>query len=132
MNFFGYRIIWYPTHIAGPISDGSLDQLPESWQRVIEHEKRHHDQQGRWTFPLWFFLYLLVPLPVHFAYFRWLFERDAYSVTLFHTPDHLRGLRIVSIVENLDRDYGHTWPMESMEVWFSERLKEIRSGAWSP
>lgn len=56
-------------------------------EAILEHEAVHVGQFRRFGFgSAWlgvlpmFFLYVLLPVPIGFAYFRWRFEREAYAV----------------------------------------------------
>src|SRR5688572_24111951 len=59
----------------------------ESWDRwpavvqleVLTHEAKHVEQFRKWTPPLFALLYVLFPLPLGLAWFRYKMERDAYA-----------------------------------------------------
>jgi hypothetical protein len=98
---------------------GPIIGVPESWRAVdgkiyvegpyeatILHELVHIDQfrkfglGSRWLgiLPM-FFLYALLPLPLGFAWGRWVFEREAYAVTLRWYKEH----RVWEYKARLDR-----------------------------
>ena len=61
------------------VTDDWDDRDP--WDRYVtmRHEAVHLRQFRRYTLPGMAFLYLLIPLPVGLAYFRYRFEREAYA-----------------------------------------------------
>jgi len=90
----------------------------EGWRHVIEHELYHVEQYRRfWHF--YSLLYLLVPLPILFAYFRWRFERVAY----LHQIKHY-GRSVEVTVDLLWRVYGWCWPKPLMRRWFNKELRK--------
>lgn len=64
--------------------------VPDSWKHLpdisriitLRHERVHMRQRQRLTLPLFTLLYLLVPLPGGLAYFRTLFEMEAYEESI--------------------------------------------------
>lgn len=85
---------------------------------LIDHEKVHIEQYKKYTVPGFLFLYVLVPLPIFFAYFRWRFEREAYMVQL------RLGVEVEEIVKSLSSGYGYPWPKFLMRSWFNKQLKK--------
>ena len=70
-------------------------------------------------------LYLFLPLPMGFAYFRWVAERYAYRtgfrVLLAHGWTHRR--LIEKAVKQLSTArYGWTWPAPWVRAWFTKNL----------
>lgn len=113
--------------------------VPEGWQSrslasriaVLEHELIHVKQCAKIGFgsaivglPLYTILYLLLPLPIGLAYFRWRFEREAYvhgiNVRVRIEP-HRYNEKIDSAVKQLTTGlYGWTWPFKkSVEKYFA-------------
>jgi hypothetical protein len=105
--------------------------VPEGWEArnlagriaVLEHELRHVKQCARCGFgnpivglPLFTILYLLLPLPIGLAYFRWRFEREAYAHGInvrIKIEPHRRQDKIDSAVKQLTTGlYGWTWPFK--------------------
>lgn len=79
-------------------------------------------------FPLYGLCYLLLPLPIGLAWFRWRFEREAYAhginVRTEFEP-HRRDDLIDSAVKQLTTGaYGWTWPFpKSVRRYFEEHCK---------
>ena len=86
--------------------------------QVLEHEKVHVAQYRRLSVPLFLFLYLLMPLPIGLAYFRWRLEREAY---LLEINEHGRGIE--DVVQTLWHGYGWPWPRRWMRAWFVRHAK---------
>lgn len=107
----GRRTIWAPTG-----ADLTINGLLRR-ETIIRHELIHIAQARRW--PVWFQLsYLLLPLPVGFAYFRWRFEREAYLVNL-----RAGQTSIDAVVDSLWGFYAWTWPKPWMRRWFAKELR---------
>jgi hypothetical protein len=133
---------------------GGVVGYPTGWEKrsiegriaVLEHELVHIRQCAKlgfgnvWVgFPLYMITYLLLPLPVGLAYFRWCYEREAYAhgirMRLLMQP-HLRQRLIDSAVNQLTSgNYGWTWPFpKNVRAYFEEALplvsdKELEKGA---
>lgn len=104
----GPRVIYAP--------DGTDLARLDRHEVTILHELVHIGQARRW--PVWFQLsYLLVPVPIVFAWFRWRWEREAYLVTL-----RARRGTIEQVVQVLWRGYGWCWPRPWMRRWFEREL----------
>lgn len=104
------RTIYAPTHvdIAGPL---------HPYATTIAHELVHVAQWRRfWAF-LWLG-YILLPLPVLFAWCRWAAEREAYLV------DIRAGRSVDDVVNTLWRSYGWPWPKPLMRRWFVKELSK--------
>ena len=99
-----------PNGLAVPSSVVQYDHL-------IVHERVHiksWHQYGIVGFPI---LYLLVPCPVIFAYFRWKIEREAYLVNI------VRGdTTIERAVNKLWSKYCWPWPKSWMTRWFKQQI----------
>ena len=100
--------IWAP--IGTDLS--RLDQ----YRVVIHHELVHVMQARRWPV-LWQLSYLLLPLPVGLAYFRWRSERAAYLVDL-----RAGRVTVERVVQSLWSVYGWTWPRGLMRRWFLREM----------
>ncbi len=103
----GPRTIWAPSHVR-------LDHL-DAYESILRHELVHVRQVRRW-FVLWHLSYLLLPLPVLLAWFRWRWEREAFLVNL-----RAGDMGVDDIVDSLWHGYGWCWPRPLMRRWF---LKE--------
>lgn len=99
------RTIYYPTSVHDPFAHPV----------VLEHELVHVQQWRRWGLFLWI-SYLLLPLPIGLAWFRFRWEREAYLVQLARAPD--REHEIERIVDVLWFGYARPWPRSWMRRWF--------------
>ena len=72
-------------------------------------------QWERWGLLLWI-SYLLLPLPIGLAWFRFRWEREAYLPEILQAPE--RALAIERVVESLWRGYAYPWPRAWMRRWF--------------
>jgi hypothetical protein len=120
---------WYITPILCfvdkdfTITIGKNSYVPDDWdtwskkeqEETIKHETPHVDQWKKYGF---FFpmLYLLLPVPCIFAYFRWKFERKAYLINIRD------GRSIESVVQSLWSNYFFTWPKPLMRRWFEKKM----------
>lgn len=83
---------------------------------VLRHEATHARQAKKW--PGWYQVsYLLLPLPVLFAYFRFRWEREAMLVDI-----HSQTKTIEEVIHVLWHSYGWCWPRPWMRRWFTKRL----------
>ena len=103
---------------------------------VLLHERVHMRQAKKYTFPLYAFLYLFVPLPLGLAYFRMRFEREAYEETIRYDletrpklldPERLALFRRVIIDQFTTGAYGWMWPFRhQLECWFDDVVLQHR------
>lgn len=102
------RVIYAPNHV-------DLSDL-ERHRVIIQHELVHIRQARRW--PVLFQVsYLLLPLPVGLAWFRFYWERHAYLVDI-----HAGRLTVEDVVQTLWSNYGWVWPKPWMRRWFERKL----------
>lgn len=83
----------------------------------LEHELVHVEQWNRYG--IWFWIsYLFLPIPFGLAWFRWRWEREAYSTELIYwwTPE-----QIVDVLAS--RTYLWPWPKKKMLAWFQKEHK---------
>jgi hypothetical protein len=106
------RTIYYPTSVRDPFTHPV----------VIEHELVHVQQWQRWGLFLWI-SYLLLPLPIGLAWFRFRWEREAYLVQLAHAPERERNREIDRIVDVLWFGYARPWPRRWMRRWFQRNVE---------
>lgn len=102
---------------------------------VLKHELVHMRQRKRYTPFLYALLYLFLPLPIIFAYFRMKFEKAAYEETfrakLEQYPD-THDLNTASYRERVvqyfvSSEYLWMWPFRaSIEAWYDETIKRIQ------
>lgn len=125
---------------------GCTVYAPESWfdsgdtNRIItlRHERVHMRQRRMFTMPLFTFLYLLFPLPGGLAYFRTMFEMEAYEETIRATVElYPNGAQLVlkreaklQMVENfIGPGYFWMWPFrERIERWYDDTVTKVLAG----
>jgi hypothetical protein len=98
------------------------DAWKERHKSIIEHETIHYEDFQRMGLLAFSFLYLLFPLPVVFAWGRWMLERKAYLVNIRAEPEDRRDNEIERIVESLWINYAWTWPRSWMRKWFKDNV----------
>lgn len=106
------RTIYVPTSVGDPYAH------PD----VLEHELVHVRQWQRWGVLFWL-SYVLLPLPVGLAWFRFYWEREAYLVQLARARDRER--EITRIVDALWFGYARPWPRRWMRRWFTRKAREL-------
>ena len=125
LNIFGAGTAWTTVGNTIYYPDAIVD--PMLFPDIIEHEKVHVEQFKKYSVPLFLFLYVLVPLPLFFSYFRWKFEREAYVVELKYLAAHRKnfdmGTAIDQVVKSLWSFYVCTWPTWLMRSWFKKQLQ---------
>ena len=125
LNNFGGGIAW--TTLGDTIYFPDAIEDPYLFPEIIEHEKVHLKQYEQYGTPLFLFLYIFVPLPVFFSYFRWKFEREAYllEAKLYIEQGRIDVDTIVEeMVKSLWSFYGFVWPKSWMRNWFLKQLKQ--------
>jgi len=103
------RTIWYPTTVDDPYR----------YVTLIRHECVHVSQWRKWNVLFWL-TYLMLPLPIGLAWFRWRWEREAMLVNIRAAYDPAR--EIERCVNALWREYAWTWPKKRMRKWFLEHV----------
>ena len=110
------------TRVFFPV-DWSIEHATFEDCVTLQHEAIHA-QQYKQLGPLMWVLYLLVPLPIGLAYFRYKFERDAYLQSYSaarkygNRPDIEHYVRVLS-----GPDYLWTWPKKSVRKWFKKHAR---------
>ncbi|GAB4309550.1 MAG: hypothetical protein Kow0069_08950 [Promethearchaeota archaeon] len=133
----------YATHYTTTFHPGIyvphtfLKWKPGRIVELFDHESVHLRQYARvgGTIP-YLFLYLLVPLPLLLAYFRYKWEKEAYERTIVHAyneggPEKVRGEKFVSsMVERLcGPEYGFTWhDRAAVRKWVLETVDRVERG----
>ena len=125
LNKLGAGTYW--TTIGDTIYYPDAIEDPYLFPELIEHEKIHLQQYKKYGTFLFLFLYILFPLPIFFAYFRWKFEREAYLVQAKMyiaekrtTPEYISE----SISKTLWNNYFFTWPRALMKKWLLKQLNK--------
>jgi hypothetical protein len=103
------RTIYYPTSVRDPYAH------PD----ILAHELVHVQQWKRWGVFLWI-SYVLLPLPIGLAWFRFRWEREAYLVQIAAAADRER--EIDRIVDVLWFGYARPWPRSWMRRWFRRNV----------
>ncbi len=124
----------FMTHYISTV--GYTVYVPDRWYSnndiarmiVLRHERVHMRQRRAFTLPFYAFLYLLFPLPCGLAYFRTLFEMEAYEETIRATVElYPNGVDLVrmdrakqQMVENFTGPgYFWMWPFKKrVEAWY--------------
>ena len=104
------RTITYPDHVEDPFDP--------SYRGTFLHEIEHVKQWDVWWVIQPITYVLGVPLPVLFAYFRWLWERGPYLIQINRgefTPKQAADM--------LWDNYGWPWPWWWMERWFEKHKR---------
>jgi len=121
---------------------GQTIYVPAKWEHTSEdaryvtlcHERVHMRQFRRYTWPGMAILYLLVPLPMGFAYFRARFEMQAYAESM-RAEAVVGGMERVASAEYREylfrqftgASYGWMWPYRrSLQRWYEAALQEAR------
>jgi hypothetical protein len=105
------RTVYTPAYVGDPYI----------YPTILSHELVHVRQHIKWQ--VWYELsYLLLPLPVLFAYGRWCWEREAYMQNLSDRPT---AANVEYIVNSLWKKYAWTWPRFLMRRWFNKQLRGI-------
>lgn len=108
----GGKTIYFP--VDYPLSYEKLQGISSS-EVTIRHELVHIRQARK--YPVWFQVsYLLFPIFIFFAWFRWRWEREAYMVNI------RAGADIDRIVDILWKVYLFPWPKPWMRKWFREQV----------
>ena len=119
---------------------GEKVYVPTAWDTystatkaiTLRHERVHMRQAkrtGRIAFSL---LYLLVPFPVVFAYFRMKFEKEGYEESLrayneYYGPRFFtQGLKDSIVSHFTTSEYIWMWPWKAdVERWYDETINKI-------
>lgn len=112
--------IYSPSYVD--LSDPNFESRYSS---IIRHEMVHAKDQKRWS--VFFYIsYLLLPLPMGLAWFRWYWERKAYLESVLERPDfESKNRRIEWIANSLGgSDYLFTWPKPWIKKWFWKQVEK--------
>tara|TARA_Y100000310_G_scaffold345780_1_gene469768 strand:+ start:2102 stop:2683 length:582 start_codon:yes stop_codon:yes gene_type:complete len=132
LNFQKYFMTNYVTTINNTI------YVPSSWDNlddrskivILRHERIHLVQKKKYTFFLFTLLYLFLPFPMFFAYFRTKFEKEAYEETIrvkaaLYGRNSIRRPEFKSfLVKQFTTPmYGWMWIFKgSIENWATETI----------
>lgn len=96
---------------------------------ILHHEKVHLEQMRRYTTIGFYFLYLFIPLPFCYSYFRTKFEREAYEISIRYRArdyglDNMYREWLVSMFS--DVTYGWSWiNRKDNEAWYDNFVKTL-------
>lgn len=118
------------TTVYTPLSWNSMSEARKSI--ILRHERVHMRQKRKYGMFFFSVLYLFVPLPFLFSYFRMKFEMEAYEETIRAQKEYYgqEFLLIPSVRDAMIRrftgpDYFWTWILRSsVEKWYDERTGE--------
>lgn len=99
--------VYYPRDRPNP---------PEQTDWELRHELVHVEQWRRYG--VWFWIsYLLLPVPIGLAWYRWRWEREAYLVDL------KIGVPLEDVLRALGSwTYFWPWPKRWMRQWFEKQI----------
>lgn len=127
-------MISYTTTVGSTIYVGESWALRPEASRIIilRHEVVHLRQAKKYTLPLFWILYLFVFFPAGLAYFRWIFEKAAYTETLKAIAD-VNGRAALSRIdkEGIVKQFtgaAYLWPWpfrKTVEQWYDSTVAEI-------
>ncbi len=123
---------------------GSTIYVPSGWTQspplyralILRHEAVHLRQFKDYGVPLFALLYLALPLPLFYAYYRTKFEMEAYAETL-RAEWEIRGsgvagdvkLRQFIIEQFTGPSYGWSWVHpHRVEEWYDSVLQGLQRG----
>lgn len=114
--------IYVPSQAASEPDYGST-----AWENrhrnTLAHEYEHVQQFRHYGSVLFTLLYMLAPVPVLLAYFRWRFEREAYMHNLRAVSKTARSAQVEYVIQSLWNNYFWPWPRNWMRDWFMAELK---------
>lgn len=123
---------------------GDTIYVPSSWETewddttkiiILRHERIHMLQKKHYTMILFAILYLFIPFPIGFAYFRKKFEQEAYEESMKATAE-LRSAIILELPEYrnhiigqfVSANYLWTWfSRKSIEAWYDKQVEQLKS-----
>lgn len=113
------------------------DKIPESARvAVLRHERVHMRQAKKYGRFVFSFLYLLIPLPLFFAYYRSKFEMEAYAESMKAVAEDNGMATLMSPVYRkamishfTSAQYGWMWVRRSrIEKWYDQTVAQLRVG----
>lgn len=121
---------------------GNKVYVPSTWDaspatskiEIMRHERVHMRQSKRYGRFLFSFLYLFVPFPIVFSYFRKRFEQEAYEESLralhqYHGEKiFTQSLRDGVIRHFTTAQYFWMWPWrKDLEKWYDAAVEKVKS-----
>lgn len=112
------------------------DSLPlANKAMVLRHERVHMRQARKYGRFLFSLLYLVVPFPVGFAYFRKKFEQEAYEESLRALYEY-KGSKIFTsklktyfMSQFITANYFWMWPWKKgISDWYDSAVAKVKSG----
>lgn len=121
---------------------GNTVYVPDDWDEfkesssmgILRHERIHMRQAKRYTRVLFSFLYLFVPLPMFFAWFRAKFEMEAYEETMKAVAEYdgIERLADPKFKEFIVQQFigsSYAWMLPSrktVERWYEKTAERIK------
>ena len=128
----------FMTHFVTTI--GTTVYLPSEWKRgteasqlaTLRHERVHMRQSKKYGFLLFSLLYLFLPFPIGFAYYRMKFEMEAYEESIrTYAKEYGKDFLTPEVRENFIRhftssEYLWMWPWRSrVEKWYDSIVASL-------
>lgn len=116
--------------------------IPENWFKqssinrvcLLKHESVHMEQRSKLGWFAFYFLYLFIPLPFLFAYYRTKFEKDGYreelkQMMIYYGPEILdsQDTKDDIISQFNSSTYLWMWVIKSSIIkWYDQTIKELK------
>jgi hypothetical protein len=115
------------------VPDEWHDRPVESRLIVLRHERVHMRQAKKYGRLLFSLMYMALPFPVVFAYYRRKFEQEAYEESLIAMKEYYGnlvlknpGIRTSMIEHFTTAEYYWAWPWKkSIESWFDKFVSSL-------
>lgn len=120
---------------------GQRVYVPESWDSysdfnklsTVRHERVHMRQARKYGRIVFSLLYLMIPFPVGFAYFRKKFEQEAYETSIRTAYQYFGEIslseerREMIISQFTTSSYFWMWPFrKDIESWYDSFIEKVR------
>lgn len=125
--------IGYTVYVPGDWSTWSQAQRAI----VLRHERVHMQQRAKYGMVLFTLMYVFLPFPCIFSYYRMKFEMEAYAETIKATCElYVTGIGLVQTPEVKANMVGHftkaeyfwMWPFKKrVEAWYDETVRKVIS-----
>ena len=135
MGAFQTFMTHYVTTIGLTIyANDRWDEITDSTKMIIlSHEMVHVAQSKRYGRLFYMFLYLFVPIPIGYAYYRSKFEMEAYEVTItmaskVYGADYVKSEEYRKGIMNVFTGPEYLWMMldrKKISDWFDRVLRGI-------
>lgn len=123
---------------------GNTVYVPDAWKImststkyvILRHERVHMRQAKRLSLFLYSFLYLFIPFPIVFSYFRTQFEMEAYAETIkavyeVHGLERIRSEEFRSFIFEQFKTSSYMWMSVGLpgivENWYYNLIRELEA-----